>query len=218
LARRGSTAGPAAPLTPEEFRRTTGVSRETLSRLETYAGILTHWRSRVNLVSAATLPDLWRRHMLDSAQLAAQIPDDARILTDFGSGAGFPAMVLAIMLGAETHVIEANGRKCTFLREAARATGAPLQVHHGRIEAMAPWPTDVITARALAPLGKLLDYAEPFLRISHSRDPICLFLKGAKAQQELTDARQQWHMEVEPVASTSDASGSILRIRGISRE
>jgi 16S rRNA (guanine527-N7)-methyltransferase len=205
-------------MTPEQFRAATDVSRETLSRLEAFTDLLIHWQRRINLIGRNDLDDLWRRHMLDSAQLAAQIPDDARILTDFGSGAGFPAMVLAIMLGAETHVIEANGRKCTFLREAARATGAPVQVHHGRIEAMAPWPTDVITARALAPLGKLLDYAEPFLRISHSRDPICLFLKGAKAQQELTDARQQWHMEVEPVASTSDASGSILRIRGISRE
>ena len=111
-------------MTPEAFRRATGVSRETLSRLENYAEILKHWQSRVNLVGAATLPDLWRRHMYDSAQLAAHLPPSARIITDIGSGAGFPGLVLAIMLGLETHLIEANKRKCAFLREAARATGA----------------------------------------------------------------------------------------------
>ena len=205
-------------MTPEQFRVATDVSRETLSRLETFATLLIHWQRSINLVGGKELEQLWHRHMLDSAQLAAQIPADARILTDFGSGAGFPALVLAIMLGVETHLIEANGRKCTFLREVVRETAAPVQVHHGRIEVLAPWPTDVITARALAPLGKLLDYAEPFLQVSRSRDPVCLFLKGRKAQQELTEARQQWHMEVEPLASVSDANGSILRIRGISRE
>ena len=217
MARRGSEAGPAAPLTPEEFRRATGVSRETLSRLETYAGILTHWQYRVNLVGAATLPDLWRRHMLDSAQLAAHLPQSARIITDIGSGAGFPGLVLAIMLGRETHLIEANRRKCAFLREAARATGTEVEIHPERAESLAPWPTDAVTARAVAPLSELLALAWPYLAAGSPSGKVCLFLTGRGVEEELTESKKQWMMEIERFASVS-GDGSVLRIRGLSRE
>ncbi len=214
MAGRGSAASPAAPLTPEEFRRATGVSRETLSRLETYARILTRWQSRVNLVGAATLPDLWRRHMLDSAQLAAYLPESARIITDIGSGAGFPGLVLAIMLGRETHLIEANHRKCAFLREAARATSTEVEIHPERAESLAPWPTDAVTARAVAPLSDLLAVAQPLLAAGGAPDPVCLFLKGRGVEEELTESKKQLMMEVERFASAS-GDGSVLRIRGL---
>ncbi len=216
MAGRRTEAG-IAPLTAEEFRRAANVSRETFSRLETYAGILTRWQSRVNLVGAATLSDLWRRHMLDSAQLAAYLPESVRIITDIGSGAGFPGLVLAIMLGRETHLIEANQRKCAFLREAARATGTEVEIHPERAESLVPWPTDAVTARAVAPLSDLLALARPFLEAGGAPDPVCLFLAGRGVEEELTESKKQWMMEVERFASAS-GDGSVLRIRGLSRE
>jgi 16S rRNA (guanine527-N7)-methyltransferase len=208
-------------MTPEAFRRATGVSRETLSRLENYAEILKHWQSRVNLVGAATLPDLWRRHMYDSAQLAAHLPPSARIITDIGAGAGFPGLVLAIMLGLETHLIEANKRKCAFLREAARATGTTVQIHPKRAQSLTPWASDVITARAVLPLSDLLALAQPFMAAGGAAgadsDPVCLFLKGRGVEEELTESQKKWNMQTERFASES-GDGTILRIRGLSRE
>ena len=216
---------PATPMTPEAFRRATGVSRETLSRLETFAGILTHWQSRLNLVGAATVAHMWRRHMLDSAQLVAYLPPGVRIITDLGSGAGFPGLVLAIMLGIETHLIEANKRKCAFLREAARATGTMVEIHEGRAESLVPWASDAITARAVAPLTRLLALAEPFVVAGGAaggaagRDggPVCLVHKGRGVEEELTDSQKKWNMQLERFASES-GDGTILRIRGLSRE
>lgn len=214
------TTGQAA-MTAEEFGRIADVSRETLDRLTIYAGLLVRWQRRINLVGKSTIADLWRRHMLDSSQLAKLIPGarpGARpTILDLGSGAGFPGLVIAVVTGLETHLIESNGRKCAFLQEAVRETAAPAQVHHGRIEDLTPWPADAITARALAPVAKLLDYAHPFLSLAAGADPVCLFLKGAKAEEELTEAAKRWHMGVERHASASGDAGVILRIRGVSR-
>jgi len=208
------------PMTPDEFREETGVSRETLARLERYASLLEEWNQRINLVGRSTLGDLWRRHMLDSAQLLPLLPPApagrARVLVDLGSGAGFPGLVLSILGAGEVHLVEADRRKALFLREVARQTGAPARVHNQRIETMTPIPADVVTARACAPLGRLLGYAAPFLAAAGDADSCCLFHKGKRADEELTEAAKAWIMSVESFQSRSDSDGTILRI-GLTR-
>jgi len=201
-----------SPLTPEQFRAATGVSRETLARLRRYAELLGSWQGAVNLVSRRSLADLWRRHMLDSAQLLPLAPG-ARSWLDLGSGGGFPGLVLAILGAREVHLIESDGRKCAFLREAARVSGAAITVHEGRIEAIAPWPVDVVVARACAPLARLLGYAAPFV----APHTLCLFLKGQDVEKELTEATRYWNMEIKRQKSASDPEGTILILRKLSR-
>ena len=208
--------GPS-PLTPEAFRRQTNVSRETLGRLERYAELLRKWQRAINLVGPDTLPDLWRRHMLDSAQLYPLIPPGARTLLDLGSGAGFPGLVLAILGVPEVHLVESDSRKCAFLREAGRVTGTipgNVTIHSCRIEDLRPWPVDVITARACARLDRLLAYAEPFL----GERTICLFPKGRTVNEELTEAAKTWSMTVERRPSVTESSGVILQLGHIRRE
>ncbi|MFQ5783643.1 MAG: 16S rRNA (guanine(527)-N(7))-methyltransferase RsmG [Alphaproteobacteria bacterium] len=201
-------------MTPETFRAAAGVSRETTARLAAYAALLGRWQRRINLVGAATLADVWRRHMLDSAQLRPYVPRACRRLVDLGSGAGFPGLVLAILGVEGVELVESDGRKCAFLAEAARETGARVVIHHQRIEAMPSIPADVITARACAPLPKLLDYAAQFLTCETS----CLFLKGARVDEELTQAAKKWKMRVAGFPSRTDPSGVVLHIQGISRD
>lgn len=187
-------------------------------RLQSYTDILLHWQRTVNLVGRVTLTDIWRRHMLDSAQLVRYIPDNAHEIVDMGSGGGFPGLVLAILLDRPVHLIEATGKKAAFLREAARVTGASATVHHSRIEALAPWPADLVTARALAPLTQLLALAQPFLAPRDGKRGICLFLKGAQAEQEIAEAQKSWAMTVERFPSLTDDEGSVLRIGDLRHE
>ena len=204
-------------MTPADFTAATGVSRETQARLETYAGLLRDWTRAINLVAPRSLPDLWRRHMLDSAQLLALLPAPPtgrpRRLVDLGSGAGFPGLVLAILGAGEVHLIESDRRKAAFLREAAQATATPVTIHAVRAaEAPAP-PADVVTARALAPLPRLLDLAAPFL----APDSVALFPKGRGVAQELTAAGKAWKIAATPYPSRTDPGGSILYLEGIAR-
>ena len=201
------------PLTPEAFQATTHVSRETLDRLEAYAALLRRWQPKVNLVAASTIPDLWRRHMLDSAQLLPYLPGAPCPLVDLGSGAGFPGLVLAIMGAGEVELVEADARKCVFLREAIRVSGAAARVREGRIEADAAATFAVVTARALAPLAKLLGYAEKYL----VPGGIALFLKGKRLEEELTEAGKAWKMTLERFPSLTDPGGWVLRVREITR-
>lgn len=214
--------GLVPPLSPQDFQRETGVSRETLLRLTVYADLLTRWTRAINLVSAASLGDLWRRHMLDSAQLSPLLPrapaGRPRVIVDLGSGAGFPGLVLAILGAGDLHLVESDRRKGAFLREAVRETGCPAQLHNSRIEEMAPIPTDVVTARACAPLAKLLGYAYKFQDQASGRRPCCLFLKGRRVDEELTEAKKRWKMTVEPFPSRTDPGGTILRIGLLNRE
>lgn len=202
----------ASPLGPAGFAEATGVSRETLDRLEGYAALLVKWQKAINLVAKDSLPDLWRRHMLDSASIWPLIPSDARVLVDLGSGAGFPGLVFAILGFPEVHLIESDARKCAFLAEAARlfAPGR-VKIHRGRIEEVAPIAADVVTARALADLGILLNYAHRFLKPTG----VCLFLKGRKAEDELTLAGQRWTMSVERFPNPAEPSGLVLRIKDL---
>lgn len=191
------------------------VSRETLSALEAYAALLVKWQARINLVAKDSIPDLWQRHFLDSAQLLALLPPGDGPITDLGSGAGFPGLVLAIMTGRQVHLIDSDQRKGVFLMEAARAAGVAdrVKIHTGRIEALKPWQAPIITARALASLKQLLDWAAPFL----GPDTHCLFLKGARAEDELTEAAGSWTMETTRHRSLTDPSGIILNVHHIQR-
>lgn len=191
-------------------------------RLEAYAALLDRWTRAINLVSQASLRDLWRRHMLDSAQLLPLLPATPanrwRVIVDLGSGGGFPGLVLAILGAGEVHLVESDRRKAVFLREVARETGSDVRVHDRRIEDMPPVAADVVTARACAPLRKLLEYAREIPGPVPETRPCCLFLKGKRVDQELTEARKQWTIEVESFPSRSDPSGTILRIGLLDRD
>ena len=201
------------PMTLDQFAGQADVSRETLARLKRYAEMLEKWNRRINLVGRGTIEDLWRRHMLDSAQLLPLIPPDAGSLADLGSGAGFPGLVLAICGVKNVHLIEADRKKCAFLREVARETDTPVTIHNKRIEEIESFQADIVTSRALAPLPKLLDMAAPFTK-KHS---ILLFLKGRSADGELTEAAKEWNMRVDQIPSQTDPEGMILRLEAISR-
>ncbi len=196
------------PLTSDGFRAETGVSRETLKRLAAYADLLRRWQVKINLVGPSTLEDLWRRHMLDSAQLFPLLPAGARTLVDLGSGAGFPGLVLAIMGVPDVHLVESHRRRATFLAEAVRIAEAEVTVHAVRIEDLSPLPADVVTARALAPLRKLLEYAAPFLE----PEGVGLFPRGRRAEIDLTGLGEIWHMRIDRIPSRTDPSATILRI------
>jgi 16S rRNA (guanine527-N7)-methyltransferase len=200
---------------PLDFARDTGVPRETLSRLSTYVNLLVERNQGLNLVAASTLADVWRRHVLDSAQLVPLIPPQATKIVDLGSGAGFPGLVLAIMLSERprltVHLIEATQKKCRFLEEVAAATAAPVQVHWARAEQMTGLIADAVTARAVAPLERLFGLAHPFFGPA----TIGLFLKGRSLNDELTAAAKSWRLASTTVPSRSDPSGSVLRVTGL---
>ena len=196
------------------FAEIVPVSRETLARLEAFAELLIRWSARINLVGRDTIADLWRRHILDSAQLRAFVPERARSMIDLGSGAGFPGLVLAILGVPGVELVEADSRKCAFLREAVRITEADALIRPCRIEAVPPHPVDVVTARACAPLDRLLGLAEWFL----AADSECLFLKGERVEEELTLARKHWTITMSACQSRSDPRGVVLRLQQVARE
>lgn len=199
-------------MTPSDFQKLTGVSRETLERLEIYDALLKKWQRKINLVGPKTLPDSWERHFLDSAQLYPLLPENCHTLVDLGSGAGFPGIVLAIMGVPDVHVVESDGRKCAFMREVTRQTKAPVTVHNKRIEAVENLKADVVTSRALASLNDLATYAIPFLKT----ESVCIFPKGKRIDEELTEANYSWHIKERRVPSQTDPDGAILLIEGIS--
>jgi 16S rRNA (guanine527-N7)-methyltransferase len=201
------------PLGPDGFAALTGVSRETLARLEAYAALLAQWNERINLVARESLRDPWRRHFLDSAQLLPFVPEGARSLVDLGSGAGFPGLVLAVMDVPGVELVESDARKCAFLREAARVAAAAVQIHNARIESVPAHLVDVVTARGCAPLDRLLVLAQPFIG-THT---VCLFPKGAQAGQELNAARQSWEFDVTSHESRTDPRGVVLCLSRVRR-
>lgn len=201
------------PLTADAFGSLTGLTPGIVERLSRHLEILRVWQPRINLVGRATLDDPWRRHVLDSVQLLPLLPPGRPVLADLGSGAGFPGLVLAIASGAEVVVVESDARKCAFLREAARATEASITIENRRIETLPPALADVVSARALAPLPKLLPLAAPLLRSGG----IGLFLKGRGVEGELTAAAETWTMRVERRQSLSDTDGIVIKLTDIKR-
>lgn len=206
---------------PAEFQTATGCSDIAIARLETYAALIAKWQKAINLVAPNTLPDLWQRHFLDSAQILDHAPAGVTRWLDLGSGGGFPGLVIAALGIATVHLVESDQRKAAFLREAARAMGlSGVTVHVKRIEAMdatalhtamggAP---QVISARALAPLKDLIGLARPLGRA----ETVYLFPKGRQAEDELTEARRYWTIpDAETLPSRTDPAARILRLRGL---
>jgi 16S rRNA (guanine527-N7)-methyltransferase len=199
------------PFGPEDFAAATGVSRETLARLKAFVGLLTDWNARHNLVSKTSLDEVWQRHVLDSAQLAPLIPPEAKTLADLGSGAGFPGLVLAVLLQERVAVtlFEATRKKAEFLRAAAERLGITVAVRNQRIEDAARAVFDVVTARACAPLPELLEYAQHFA----GPRTVYLFLKGQNVGVELTEAGKSWRMKIRQHPSVTHPFGVVLEIR-----
>lgn len=195
------------------------VPRGTESALAAYAALAARWNRKINLLSRREgAEDLWERHIADSAQLVPLAPTAAETWLDLGSGAGFPGLVCAVIakeLGHTTTftLVEADGRKVAFLREAARLLQVRAMVLNMRIENLTLPPQDVISARALATLGELLAYAAPF---SHPGS-VMLFPKGRQAVSELTRARQAWHIRAVRVPSQTDPQATILKLSEVSR-
>lgn len=197
----------------------TPVSRETEARLDTFVDLLLRWQKMTNLISPATIPQLWTRHVADSLQLIDLAPA-AKVWIDFGSGGGFPgipvACVLADRTGAQVHLVESNGKKAAFLREAVRATRVPAVVHQKRIEDCGDSfgdKADVVSARALAPLKTLCDQAFPLIR----RGAVGLFPKGQDVAAELTEAAKYWRVRARTVPSRTSPEGCIVVVTRLER-
>jgi 16S rRNA (guanine527-N7)-methyltransferase len=202
---------------PEEFAACAHVSRETLARLKIYASMLTDWNERHNLVSRSSMNQLWKRHFWDSAQLFDFIPEDVHSLVDLGSGAGFPALVIAEMLRPRSAIrivlYESVLKKADFLRTVCDQLKLVAEIRQSRIEESDPEIFDLITARACAPLPKLLAYAQRFW----GKRTIALFLKGQNVGVELTEANKSWSMTAQSHPSRSDPTGILLEIRELHR-
>lgn len=200
-------------MTPKGFQERAAVSRETLEKLETHLAMLVKWQKAVNLVGKSTLEDPWRRHVWDCFQLTELFPSGARTIVDLGSGAGFPALVLAATGWYTVHAVEADERKCVFMQEVARAARIDIKIHNARIEDMQAFPADVITARALGPLSALFDYVEPLV----SGGGVCFFPKGVRVQEELDVVTPHWSFECIQHPSKAEKDAVILEIAKLKR-
>jgi len=195
----------------------TPVSRETEKRLDRFVEALLLWQRTTNLVASSTLPRLWTRHIADSLQLLALAPQ-ARVWVDLGSGGGFPGMPVACALAGQPsamiHLVESNGKKAAFLREAVRVTGAPAAVHQMRAEDYGDSCAEVVhavTARALSPLKILCDLAFPLI----AKGAVGLFLKGQDVDAELTEATKYWNIQANKVASVTNPGSFIVVVQGL---
>lgn len=197
------------------FQAKAGATPQQMADLEAFRVRLGDANSVMNLVGPDSLPDFWNRHVWDSAQLLRHAPE-ARTWADLGAGAGFPGVVLAILMkgreGAHVWLIDSLGKRCRFLQEIVDALDLPATVIVGRAEEQQV-TCDVVTARAVAPMDKLLGYAQPYFQ----RGAQGLFLKGERAESELIEARKSWHFEAELAPSQSDVRGRIVTIRSLRR-
>jgi 16S rRNA (guanine527-N7)-methyltransferase len=192
------------------------VSRETFEQLSQFAELVERWTTKINLISKPSVPHIWERHINDSVQLYRHAPA-AKHWVDLGSGGGFPAIVLAVLSkqdGRDTKftMVESDQRKCVFLRTAVRELGLNGEVLNKRIEEIPALEADILSARALSDLSKLLEYADLHL----SSDGIALFPKGENWKAEDADAKTLWHYTCEPIPSLTNPAAAILRIKDIS--
>lgn len=202
----------------KNFCDTYNVSRETFDKLKHYQSMLIEWQSKFNLVSSSTLDDAWNRHFLDSVQLFQYIPNQAKVLYDFGSGAGFPGMVLAIMANEkmpdlQVSLIESTTKKTLYLNAVKSKTNTNVTILNDRIENLQLPKADVITSRAMASLTELLGYAYKFCK----KESVCIFPKGKKYAEELSEAHKRWKFKCRIVASTQSDEGKILIINNLSK-
>ncbi len=193
------------------------VSGEIRDRLDKYRALLVKWQARINLVASDSLSDAWDRHFIDSLQLVQFLPTGKFILADIGTGAGFPGLVLAIARpDIQVHLVESDAKKCEFLKTVSRETATPVLVHTDRIEKLPPFPVDIMTARALAPLVELFKYALPYATLNPNLKMI--FLKGAQAQDEITVARDVYDFTIESHESLTSSAGHVLIISQLNRK
>lgn len=193
----------------------TDVSRETFDLLRAYAKLVEKWNPKINLVSKASLGDLWERHILDSVQVV-QTVEPKGYWVDLGSGGGFPGIVAAIFAqntGAQVDMVESDQRKSAFLRTVIRELDLPAEVHTDRIEALQPLNADILSARALSDLGQLLEFSDLHLR----KGGIAVFPKGARWRAELAEAEKKWSFNCTPVTSKTNPEAAILKIEDIQR-
>jgi 16S rRNA (guanine527-N7)-methyltransferase len=199
------------------------VSRETFGDLEALADLAAKWQQSINLVSNASMPHFWQRHLADSAQLNDLAPADRKVWIDLGSGGGFPGLVIALLRREEAsfqmHLVESNGKKCAFLREASRQLRLPVTIHMARVEqalpklvALNPTESIVLSARALAALDQLLEWCcSPLMQSA-----VALFPKGQDVDDELADARKTWNFHCDLIQSISEPRARIVRISNLS--
>lgn len=209
----GATEPPA--LDAVGYQALTGVSDAQMADLTRFQELLAEWNEVMNLVGPLTIATYWTRHVLDSSQLLALAPE-AKTWADLGAGAGLPGVVLAILLkgqhGAKIHLVESMAKRCRFLDVAAKALDLPVEIHNARAEEL-KLKVDVVTARACAPMTKLLGFAEPYL----NRGATGLFLKGQDVATELTEAKKAWALAAELLPSQSDPRGRIVQVKRLSR-
>lgn len=203
----------------ENFIEKYNVSRETFLKLKTYESLLVEWQGKFNLVSNSTLDCLWKRHFLDSAQLVKYIPANAEKLFDFGSGAGFPGMVVAVMQSEKmpylkVSLVESTGKKTMFLNCIKETLGLTnVEVLNCRVESISKQKADVITSRAMTALNSLLDYAYPFC----TAKTVCIFPKGKKYAEEIAEAKKSWQFDCQIHDSEQSSEGKILVITNLSK-
>jgi 16S rRNA (guanine527-N7)-methyltransferase len=190
------------------------VTPATTERLRRFAELLLRWNVTLNLIAPGDAAVVWDRHIADSLQLTRLIPSGIERAVDLGSGGGFPGLVLAIATGVRFDLIESDRRKAAFLRTAVLETGAPATVHNCRIEDASVPAAPLVTARALAPLPRLLPLAARFV----TPDGICLFLKGSTVEVELAAAERDWALTVARIGSETNPEGAVLRISLLQRK
>lgn len=200
-------------VTRAEFKKATNVSRETLDRFQGYSELLLNWQKKINLIGPGTEKDVWGRHFLDSAQLLGLVNKAGikknRVWLDIGSGAGFPGLVLSILGEDQVFLVEPNPKKCAFLRAVCRETGARAEILQAKAQDLSPFPVDIVTSRALAPVAQLLEWGLPFL----GREGEFWLLKGETGDQELTSAMKNNNIKSEIFQSLTENKGKIFRIR-----
>lgn len=194
------------------------VSRETFEDLKVFSALLQKWNKKINLVARDGADDIWTRHIVDSLQVISHIPKDARVLADLGSGGGFPGLVIALVMRDRTPdldiiLIDSDKRKCEFLRSVARELKLDITVHAARILDVPPVKSDVVTARALAPLQDLLGFAQ-FHMVPGGR---AIFLKGERFRSEIEDAKKQWSFSCDIQSSLTHPDAAVLKIGDIER-
>lgn len=199
----------------ESFARATGASPTEIADLERYRSYLADWNQRMNLVGPKTLEVFWNRHAWDSAQILRFAPD-ALTWADLGTGAGLPGIVLAILgksrPGYHVHLVESLTKRCRFLTEVVTALDLPATVHDSRAEDLS-LAVDIVTARACAPLSRLLGYSRPYFQ----RGATALFLKGQDVASDLTEASRSWDFDAEVLKSLSDDRGRIVCVKRLGR-
>lgn len=208
---------PDAPARPNvhdaaSFQAASGCTDAQLADLERFRALLADWNAKMNLVGPSVMESFWPRHVWDSAQLL-EIEPTAKVWADLGAGAGFPGIVLAILLkgtpGAHVHLVESLAKRCRFLDAVVGTLNLPATVHNARAEALS-LKVDVVTARAVAPLVRLLGFAEPYLK----RGAVGVFPKGQDVASELTEATIYWKFDVDLTPSLSSPEGQIVRVKG----